>query len=51
MAATELKLPFVAALPFDGYEKVWPEKTQYFYRALLGKGIGCSYYTIRRFQF
>jgi uncharacterized phage-like protein YoqJ len=35
MAAIELDLPLIAALPFEGQEKVWPEKSQEFYRMLL----------------
>jgi uncharacterized phage-like protein YoqJ len=35
MAAIELDIPLVAALPFEGHEKVWPDKTQIFYQSLL----------------
>ena len=35
MAAIELGIPLIAALPFEGQENVWPDKAQTFYRALL----------------
>ncbi len=34
-AAIYLKTPFVAAIPFVGQEKQWPEKSQAYYRNLL----------------
>jgi uncharacterized phage-like protein YoqJ len=37
LAALELNIPFIAALPFKNQENVWPEKSQYFYRSLLAK--------------
>src|ERR1043166_6500505 len=37
LAALELDVPFIAALPFQGQEKVWPDKTQVLYRMLLEK--------------
>lgn len=37
MAAIELDIPFVAALPFRGQESKWPSPSQYTYRALVEK--------------
>lgn len=37
LAAIELDLPLIAAIPFEGQQKVWPEKSQVFYRSLLDK--------------
>ena len=37
MAAIELGIPLIAALPFEGQESVWPEKAQVFYKSLLHK--------------
>ena len=33
----KLKIPFIAAIPFLGQEKAWPEKSQKAYHALLSK--------------
>ena len=35
--AFKLKIPVLAAVPFDGQEKKWPEKSQSIYRKLLSK--------------
>jgi uncharacterized phage-like protein YoqJ len=35
LAALELKLPLIAALPFDGMEKMWPERSQQLHRTIL----------------
>ena len=37
LAAIELNLPFVAAIPFEGQQKVWPEKSQELYRSLIDR--------------
>lgn len=36
-ACTELSIPFVAAVPIECQEKVWPQKAQERYRRLLAK--------------
>lgn len=33
----KLGIPFIAAIPFSGQEKAWPEKSQRAYQALLSK--------------
>lgn len=33
----ELKIPFIAAVPFEGQEKIWPQTSQDRYNALLQK--------------
>jgi len=43
MAALELNIPFIAALPFTNQENVWPDKSQFFYRSLLGKATQVKY--------
>jgi uncharacterized phage-like protein YoqJ len=35
--AVELNIPFVAAVPFQGQENIWPAKSQQFYLDLLTK--------------
>ena len=35
--AFKLKIPVLAAVPFDGQEKKWPDKSQSIYRKLLNK--------------
>jgi uncharacterized phage-like protein YoqJ len=37
MVAHRLGIPFIAAIPFEGQEKMWPEKSQRTYQALLNK--------------
>jgi uncharacterized phage-like protein YoqJ len=37
VVATELKIPFVAAVPFQGQENIWPAQSQHFYKELLTK--------------
>jgi uncharacterized phage-like protein YoqJ len=37
LAAIELKLPLIAAVPFEGQQKVWTEKSQELYHSLCGK--------------
>jgi uncharacterized phage-like protein YoqJ len=36
-AAYDLKIPYVAAVPFIGQERKWPEQTQAYYRRLLDR--------------
>lgn len=33
----KLNIPYIAAVPFEGQEKAWPESSQKTYRSLLGK--------------
>lgn len=33
--AIELSIPFIAAVPFDGQERAWPDHSQEFYHSLL----------------
>jgi uncharacterized phage-like protein YoqJ len=35
-AAVDLRIPFIAAIPFEGQESVWPEPSQKRFRELLG---------------
>jgi len=35
--AYKLKIPFIAAVPFEGQEKAWPTKSQVTYNTLLSK--------------
>jgi hypothetical protein len=49
-AAVELGIPFVAALPFLDQENVWPDKSQFFYRALLGKAFQIKRISTGRFD-
>lgn len=35
LAALELKIPLIAAIPFEGQEKMWPQESQEGYRDLL----------------
>lgn len=35
--ATKLGIPFIAAVPFEGQEKAWPQHSQSIYNKLLGK--------------
>jgi uncharacterized phage-like protein YoqJ len=37
VAAVKLGIPFLAAVPCDGQESVWPEPAQVLYRSLLAK--------------
>ena len=37
MAAIELEIPLTIALPFQGQEKVWPDKAQAFYHSVLDR--------------
>ncbi len=37
--AYKLKIPFIAAIPFEGQEKAWPIKSQQIYSALLRQSI------------
>jgi hypothetical protein len=50
MAAVELDIPFIAALPFMDQENVWPDKSQWFYRTLLGKASQVKYISKGRFE-
>lgn len=36
-AALNLNIPFLAAVPFQGQESIWPEQSKKFYRELLSK--------------
>jgi len=36
-ASVELKVPFIAAVPCDGQERMWPPKSQALYKKLLEK--------------
>jgi len=36
-AAIDADVPFIAAVPFEGQESLWPQKTQDYYQALLDK--------------
>jgi uncharacterized phage-like protein YoqJ len=36
-AASQLKIPFVAAVPFKGQESIWPENSQRLYKQLLSQ--------------
>ena len=35
MACVELKIPFIAAVPFEGQDSIWPEKSRITFRELL----------------
>lgn len=37
--AYKLKIPFIAAVPFEGQEKAWPFKSQHIYKILLKNAI------------
>jgi uncharacterized phage-like protein YoqJ len=37
LAALELDLPLIAAVPFDGQERMWPAESQAQYRAILAR--------------
>ena len=37
LAALELKLPLIVALPFDGMEKRWPERSQQLFRSIVSQ--------------
>lgn len=55
MAAIELELPLIVALPFEGQETVWPEKSQVFYHTLLNQAteiklVSPGRYDVKKFQ-
>lgn len=35
----DLRIPFIAAIPFEGQEKLWPPSSQEYYRELLKKAM------------
>ncbi len=39
VAACRLGIPWIAAVPFNGQEKYWPEPSRIFYRELLSKAL------------
>ena len=42
-ACMELNIPYIAAVPFKGQEKLWPEKSQFQYKFLLTRAAETVY--------
>lgn len=42
-AAIELDIPFIAAIPFDGFHERWPRESQERFRSILGQAQGIVY--------
>jgi uncharacterized phage-like protein YoqJ len=54
-AAVELNIPYIAAVPFIGQERMWPKKSQEYYFTLLEKAVekvivSDGYFSVQKMQ-